>query len=244
MDCKTSQFLLDYARPHAVDLAAEDLRALDDHLAQCPDCSAQAKNERRIDDHLARAMTAVEVPDRLRNHLLARLDAERGDWRRLRNSRIVRYATAVAACLLLAVAGAYGWSWYRNANRPCRTLTPCERRLSQETRRLIAPKWNKSSKSVMAWLRCCLISNTAIIMAARCVIFRAHRFHNLNSTFIPMAFYVKVPLSWCYRTSSSSCQKWTWVTRRPVINPRLKCCTRKIAPMRMSSCIRARITSG
>jgi hypothetical protein len=118
MDCKTAQNLLDYARPHAVDLAAEDVRALEDHLTLCPDCNAQAKHERRIDEHLSRAMKAVEVPDRLRNHLLAQLKAERGDMYRRRISSGLRYVAAVAACLLLAALSVFGWSQYRFANRP------------------------------------------------------------------------------------------------------------------------------
>jgi len=118
MDCRTAQQLLEYARPHAVDLAAEDVRALEDHLTQCPDCNAQAKDERRIDEHLSRAMKAVEVPDRLRNHLLVKLKAERGDVYRRRISRGLRYVAAVAACFLFAALGLFGWAQYRFANRP------------------------------------------------------------------------------------------------------------------------------
>jgi hypothetical protein len=118
MDCKTAQLFLEFARPQADELAAEDLRALDDHLASCPDCGAMANNERRIDDHLGRAMRAVEVPDRLREHLLLRLEAERGDWYKRWAGHGLRVAIAAAACLLLVVGGVYGYSQYRYWNRP------------------------------------------------------------------------------------------------------------------------------
>jgi hypothetical protein len=118
MDCKTAQLFLEFARPHANELAAEDVRALDDHLASCPDCGVLARNERRADEHLGRAMRAVEVPDRLREHLLARLEAERGDWYKRWAGHALRAAVAAAACLLLIVGGVYGWSQYRWLNRP------------------------------------------------------------------------------------------------------------------------------
>jgi hypothetical protein len=118
MDCKTAQLFLEFTRPHADELAADDLRALDDHLASCPDCGALAQNERRIDEHLGRAMRAVEVPDRLREHLLARLEAERGDWYKRWAGHGLRAAIAAAACLLLVVGGVYGYSQYLHWNRP------------------------------------------------------------------------------------------------------------------------------
>jgi hypothetical protein len=118
MDCKTAQLFLEFTRPQTKELAAEDVRALDDHLASCPDCGLMALNERRVDDHLGKAMRAVEVPDRLREHLLARLEAERGDWYKRWAGHGVRVAVAAAACVLLIVGGVYGWSEYRWANRP------------------------------------------------------------------------------------------------------------------------------
>jgi len=118
MDCKTAQLFLEFARPHASELAAEDTHALEDHLAQCPDCGLLARNERRLDDHVGKAMRAVEVPDRLRAHLLNRLDADRNDWYKRWAGHGLRTAVAVAACLLLVAGGIFGWSQYRYWNRP------------------------------------------------------------------------------------------------------------------------------
>jgi hypothetical protein len=129
MDCKTAQLFLEFARPHADELAAEDARALDDHLASCPDCSVLARNERRIDEHLAKAMRSVEVPDRLREHLLTRLEAERGDWYKRWAGHGLRVAVAAAACLLLIVGGVYGWSEYRWLHRPVPDIPDVQREL-------------------------------------------------------------------------------------------------------------------
>jgi hypothetical protein len=118
MDCKTAQLFLEFARPHANELAGEDAHALEDHLAQCPDCGSLARNERRLDDHLGKTMRAVEVPDQLRAHLLNRLDADRNDWYKRWAGHGLRTAVAAAACLLLMVGGIYGWSQYHYWNRP------------------------------------------------------------------------------------------------------------------------------
>jgi hypothetical protein len=58
------------------------------------------------------------VPDRLREHLLARLDAERGDWYKRWAGHGLRVAVAAAACVLLLVGAVYGWSQYRYWTRP------------------------------------------------------------------------------------------------------------------------------
>jgi hypothetical protein len=129
MDCKTAQLFLEFTRPHANELAAEDVRALDDHLASCPDCGVMAQNERRVDEHLGKAMRAVEVPDRLREHLLARLEAERGDWYKRWAGHGVRVAVAAAACVLLIVGGVYGWTEYRWANRPVPNMPAFQREI-------------------------------------------------------------------------------------------------------------------
>jgi hypothetical protein len=118
MDCKTAQLLLEFARPRANELPADDAHALEDHLTQCPDCTALAQSERRLDEHLGRAMRAVEVPDQLRAHLMNRLDAERSDCYKRWAGHGLRVAAAAAACLLIVAGGVYGWSQYRYWNRP------------------------------------------------------------------------------------------------------------------------------
>jgi len=105
MDCKTARLLLDYHRPRRTELDPAEARALEDHLAACPDCDAAARAERRLDDQFGRAVRQVEVPPGLKARLLDRLAADR---RRRRLARTLRFA-AVAAALLLATWGGHAW---------------------------------------------------------------------------------------------------------------------------------------
>jgi hypothetical protein len=109
MDCKTARLFLDFARPGAAELPAAEADALEVHLAGCPDCEALARAERQADDHLGQAMRTVPVPEGLRDRVLARLQAERGD----RNRRVLAWGTraaAVAALIFLGIwAGLHWW---------------------------------------------------------------------------------------------------------------------------------------
>jgi hypothetical protein len=110
MDCKTARLLLDFARPEARELEAEEAAELDRHLDHCPDCHSQAQNERQLDDRLGKAMRQVEVPAGLREQLLARLESSRGDWHRQRFAHVARLSVAAAVLLLLCWSG---WYWVR-----------------------------------------------------------------------------------------------------------------------------------
>jgi hypothetical protein len=110
MDCKTARLLLDFVRPEARELEAEEAAALERHLDQCSACHSQAYNERQFDDCLGKAMRQVEVPAGLREQLLARLESARGDWNRQRFAHAARLCAAAAALLLLGWAG---WYWVR-----------------------------------------------------------------------------------------------------------------------------------
>jgi hypothetical protein len=133
MDCKTAQILLEFAGPRRDELAAEDAHALEEHLGLCPDCGPMAVAERRVDEHLGKAMRAVDVPDRLRNHLLAKLDAERADWYRQRIFRYLKPVAAAAACALLFVGAWAGWSLYRYYERPTPDIATFERQVLQDS---------------------------------------------------------------------------------------------------------------
>jgi hypothetical protein len=109
MDCKTARLFLHFARPRADELEATEAAALDAHLGHCADCANLAGTERRLDQHLGRAVRQVEVPDGLRNRLVARLAADRADWYRRWVGHGVR-AVAVAAALLLLVWGAWHYT--------------------------------------------------------------------------------------------------------------------------------------
>jgi hypothetical protein len=110
MDCKTARLLLDFARPEARELEAEEVAALERHLDHCSDCHSQACNERQLDARLGKAMRQVEIPAGLREQLLARLESARGDLNRQRFAHAVRLCAAAAVVLLLAWSG---WYWVR-----------------------------------------------------------------------------------------------------------------------------------
>jgi hypothetical protein len=114
MDCKTARFLFDYARPRAHELDPGETADLEQHLAGCPECAEALRAVGQVDQVIARAMRQVEVPDRLRTHLLARLDAERTDWYRQRLSYVLR---GLAAAGILLVVGWGAW-WLSQPSRP------------------------------------------------------------------------------------------------------------------------------
>lgn len=116
MDCKTARTLLDFVRPTTCELEAEEAGALESHLDQCCDCHTLARDERQFDQWLGKAMRQVDVPSDLRGQLLARLEAERGDWYRQRFAHQARLAVAAAALVLLGWAG---WHWLNE-----RAVTP------------------------------------------------------------------------------------------------------------------------
>jgi hypothetical protein len=106
MDCKNARLLLEFIHPGSAELDAAEAEALHQHLGECPDCAAQAREERRADEHLGRAMRDVPVPAGLRERVLKRLTVERdAAHRRL----LVRGVVAAAA---LFVAGWLGYSWW------------------------------------------------------------------------------------------------------------------------------------
>jgi hypothetical protein len=107
MDCETARLCLPFNRPRAGELDGADTAALEAHLASCPACAALGRAEQRLDQHLASAVRDAEipVPGGLRDRVLARLTAERGDWYRRRAAWALRIGAAAAA-LFLAV-----WAW-------------------------------------------------------------------------------------------------------------------------------------
>jgi hypothetical protein len=116
MDCKTARLLLDFARPQARELEAEEAGALEGHLDQCSDCHGLARGERELDATLGKAMRQVEVPVGLRDQLLHRLEAQRGDWQRQRFAHRIRIAAAALAASLLLSWGV--WHWIIDRPRP------------------------------------------------------------------------------------------------------------------------------
>jgi hypothetical protein len=108
MDCKTARLLLAFARPQHAELDPLELRALEAHVAACPDCGHNANQDRAFDEQLGQAMRQVDVPDQLRSRLLARLARERAAATKWRWKRYTAVAAAVAATLLLVIGICYG----------------------------------------------------------------------------------------------------------------------------------------
>jgi hypothetical protein len=113
MDCKTARLLLDFQRPRAGELPADDAAALEGHLAGCPDCDAICRTERRLDDYFGRAVRDVPLPDGLRERLLGRLQEERSAAVRRQLAWAAR-GLAVAAALLI---GMFVW-WHFVGSQP------------------------------------------------------------------------------------------------------------------------------
>jgi anti-sigma factor RsiW len=137
MDCRTARLLLELSRPRAAELEASEAKALDGHLADCPDCAALAEAEGRADAALGRAMRDVPLPPGLRDRLLGRLEAQRRTWRRRRVFR----GLAAAAAVLLVIG--LGWYW--------QTPRRLEVDLAQVHTRVVgAPA---AAEDVVAWVR-------------------------------------------------------------------------------------------
>jgi hypothetical protein len=114
MDCRTARLLLDFHRPRAGELPADEAADLERHLAGCPECDSAGRAERRLDEHIGRAVRDVPVPDGLREQLLARLKAERTAVFHRRLAWAAR-GGAVAAALLIGT-----FVWWHYAQTPPR----------------------------------------------------------------------------------------------------------------------------
>src|SRR5258708_35768374 len=90
MDCKTALLLHEYGRPRHPELDTAEVAALEQHLAECPDCTRLVRAERAADDRLGPAVLAVPIPPALRDRLVARLEIERrAGWRPIVRARRV-----------------------------------------------------------------------------------------------------------------------------------------------------------
>ncbi len=108
MDCKLAQRLLAFGRPLTRELDDPDAEALQEHLADCPECGPTAQAERMADHAIGRAVQTVPLPIGLRERLLvdvrtrARAQVRRRRWR-------MGLAVTAAACLLMALGLFLGW---------------------------------------------------------------------------------------------------------------------------------------
>jgi hypothetical protein len=115
MDCRNARLLLEFLRPRSTELEPSEAEALENHLADCPECGALAVHERRLDEHLGRAVRDVPVPEHLRDRLVKRLAVERDAWYRRRLLRWGGGAAAAAAVVFLLLWLGRAW-WGRPAD--------------------------------------------------------------------------------------------------------------------------------
>ena len=107
MNCRDALFFLRFRRPGvpgAGELAPDDAAALDQHIAGCPACAAEAKASAAFDAALGSAMRAVEIPAGLRDRLFVSASVQRGTKLRRRTYQLA----ALAASLFLVVGLAAG----------------------------------------------------------------------------------------------------------------------------------------
>ena len=102
MQCRDAQFYLRMRR-HAADELGPDVAApLDQHLAVCPACAADASAVESFDRALASAMVAVPVPAGLRDRLLTSAAGKQGAVLR---RKVYQGGALVAAAMLLIGVG-------------------------------------------------------------------------------------------------------------------------------------------
>lgn len=106
MECHDARMLLNFAYRGCEELDATEGDALQQHLAQCPECAALVQADRQLDETIGQAMRAIAVPADLKQKVLTRLAVERPrlPWKRL--------SYAAAAAVLLTITGGLGWYYY------------------------------------------------------------------------------------------------------------------------------------
>jgi hypothetical protein len=120
MDCKTARLLLDFARPQACEVDPADSQLLAGHLDRCTECDQAARAQRQVDGWVGQAMRQVEVPAGLKDHILARLEVQRGDRARRRLAHGLRLVAAAAAVVFLV------WLWWSWHERTLPTVQPAD----------------------------------------------------------------------------------------------------------------------
>lgn len=105
MDCRTAQFLLEFARPLTRELDVTEAEALESHLADCPDCARRARTLFAVDARISTAMRDVPIPQGLRERLLAGVSQKaQPSTRRRLLQHFGRFAAAAGILLAIAIA--------------------------------------------------------------------------------------------------------------------------------------------
>jgi len=113
MTCETARILLLFYRPgKTTDLAAEDVSALEGHLATCPTCAPLIAQQTATDGAIGRAVRQITVPGGLKDRLQTRTETEAGRlWRR-------KWTMRIAATAAVLITGFLGWNGDVAATRP------------------------------------------------------------------------------------------------------------------------------
>lgn len=114
MDCSMARLFTLLEQPGREELASDERRALEQHLAECESCRQLVVDEERLDRQIARSMTAVEVPQGLKKQIFLRLSTERGKKQRRWGATMARVGAVAAGIALLIGA----WRLFYAPARP------------------------------------------------------------------------------------------------------------------------------
>lgn len=102
MECRDAQFYLRLRRHAADELGSDVTASLNDHLAGCEACAAEARNTASFDRLMAAAMQAVPVPSGLRDRLVTQGAKQQGAAFR---QKAYRGGALVGAALVVIALG-------------------------------------------------------------------------------------------------------------------------------------------
>jgi hypothetical protein len=112
MECHDVRLLMTFQRG-CENLDAAEHAALQQHLEKCPECASLTQAEQRLDQALGQLMRDVPVPADLKQKVLHRLAAERGQspWK-----SVLKWTLAAGLVVgILAVVIGGGYLWYSRA---------------------------------------------------------------------------------------------------------------------------------
>jgi len=108
MECKTARLLLAVAPTGRAELDQEEAKALENHLNECAECAALAREEEEAERCLAEAIQDVTPAPFLRDRIVQ-------DLQRQRRKKLRRRLAASTLAALVFIGTAFGsWWWVRS----------------------------------------------------------------------------------------------------------------------------------
>jgi hypothetical protein len=108
MECKTARLLLAVVPTSRAELDPEEAKALEDHLNECAECAALAREEEEAEKCLAEAIQDVAPASFLRDRIVQ-------DLRRRRRKKLRLRLAASTVATLIFFGTAFGcWWWVRS----------------------------------------------------------------------------------------------------------------------------------